>query len=269
MTRTLPLAPSESALLRTPENLRLCPRCDQLIGLDVGRLPVLRQAPGTARRARLAARKGLPKRASGAAGIPCTPGYDGLTASRNIAWLAVFYESSDFPELQATRGPPGPPARDARCCRRPRSRGRGRAFRRGRGRAREGARQEPGQPEAGLFSEIGVRMPDHRPGDRVSAERRWQGQPLQGARQGQDRRLEREPRKAVEERAKRLRKGGANQRVRRGTDRGHLNPAEEGQAQVPAAARLPRSSRSSRITGSSRSSPCASRCGYPRAASSP
>lgn len=35
VTRTLPLAPSESALLRTPENLRICSRCDQLIGLDV------------------------------------------------------------------------------------------------------------------------------------------------------------------------------------------------------------------------------------------
>ncbi|MFM8526578.1 MAG: hypothetical protein ACKOBH_00435 [bacterium] len=31
----LPLAPSESALIRTPENLRACNRCDQLIGLDV------------------------------------------------------------------------------------------------------------------------------------------------------------------------------------------------------------------------------------------
>jgi hypothetical protein len=35
VTRVLPLAPSESALLRTPENLRICRRCDQLIGLDV------------------------------------------------------------------------------------------------------------------------------------------------------------------------------------------------------------------------------------------
>jgi hypothetical protein len=35
VTRTLPLAPSESALLRTPENLRICRRCEQLIGLDV------------------------------------------------------------------------------------------------------------------------------------------------------------------------------------------------------------------------------------------
>lgn len=45
-TRTLPLAPSDSALLRTPENLRACRRCDQLIGLDVSDCPYcgLRQA---------------------------------------------------------------------------------------------------------------------------------------------------------------------------------------------------------------------------------
>jgi hypothetical protein len=43
---TLPLAPSESALVRTPENLRACRRCDQLIGLDVSDCPHcgLRQA---------------------------------------------------------------------------------------------------------------------------------------------------------------------------------------------------------------------------------
>ena len=35
VTRVLPLAPSDSALLRTPENLRECRRCRQLIGLDV------------------------------------------------------------------------------------------------------------------------------------------------------------------------------------------------------------------------------------------
>lgn len=35
VTRTLPLAPSDSALLRSPENLRVCRRCDQLIGVDV------------------------------------------------------------------------------------------------------------------------------------------------------------------------------------------------------------------------------------------
>jgi hypothetical protein len=35
----LPLAPSASALPRTPENLRTCSRCDQLIGLDVSDCP--------------------------------------------------------------------------------------------------------------------------------------------------------------------------------------------------------------------------------------
>jgi len=47
VTRTLPLAPSDSALLRTPDNLRICRRCDQLIGLDVSDCPYcgLRQAP--------------------------------------------------------------------------------------------------------------------------------------------------------------------------------------------------------------------------------
>jgi len=46
VTRTLPLAPSASALLRIPENLRACRRCDQLIGLDVSDCPYcrLRQA---------------------------------------------------------------------------------------------------------------------------------------------------------------------------------------------------------------------------------
>lgn len=39
VSRTLPLAPGESALLRTPENLRACRRCDQLIGLDVSDCP--------------------------------------------------------------------------------------------------------------------------------------------------------------------------------------------------------------------------------------
>jgi hypothetical protein len=39
VTRTLPLAPSDSALLRTPENLRECPRCQQLVGLDVSDCP--------------------------------------------------------------------------------------------------------------------------------------------------------------------------------------------------------------------------------------
>jgi hypothetical protein len=47
VTRTLPLAPSDSALLRTPDNLRICRRCDQLIGLDVSDCPYcgLRQPP--------------------------------------------------------------------------------------------------------------------------------------------------------------------------------------------------------------------------------
>ncbi|HEU5251962.1 MAG TPA: hypothetical protein VFU16_01385 [Solirubrobacterales bacterium] len=35
----LPLAPSDSALPRSPENLRACRRCDQLIGLDVSDCP--------------------------------------------------------------------------------------------------------------------------------------------------------------------------------------------------------------------------------------
>jgi hypothetical protein len=36
---TLPLAPSETALVRAPENLRACRRCNQLIGLDVSDCP--------------------------------------------------------------------------------------------------------------------------------------------------------------------------------------------------------------------------------------
>lgn len=39
VSRVLPLAPSESALVRTPETLRTCRRCDQLIGLDVSDCP--------------------------------------------------------------------------------------------------------------------------------------------------------------------------------------------------------------------------------------
>jgi hypothetical protein len=35
----LPLAPSDSALVRAPENLRECRRCRQLIGLDVSDCP--------------------------------------------------------------------------------------------------------------------------------------------------------------------------------------------------------------------------------------
>jgi hypothetical protein len=39
VTRVLPLAPSHSALLRAPDNLRICRRCDQLIGVDVSDCP--------------------------------------------------------------------------------------------------------------------------------------------------------------------------------------------------------------------------------------
>ena len=39
VTMVLPLAPSDSALLRTPENLRICARCKELIGLDVSDCP--------------------------------------------------------------------------------------------------------------------------------------------------------------------------------------------------------------------------------------
>ena len=39
VSATLPLAPSESALVRAPENLRACRRCEQLIGLDVSDCP--------------------------------------------------------------------------------------------------------------------------------------------------------------------------------------------------------------------------------------
>jgi hypothetical protein len=35
----LPLAPSASSLPRSPESLRACRRCDQLIGLDVSDCP--------------------------------------------------------------------------------------------------------------------------------------------------------------------------------------------------------------------------------------
>ncbi len=49
VSKVLPLAPSDSALLRMPENLRACRRCDQLIGLDVSDCPYcgLRQEPLT------------------------------------------------------------------------------------------------------------------------------------------------------------------------------------------------------------------------------
>jgi hypothetical protein len=39
VTRALPLAPSPSALLHSPENLRECRRCQQLIGIDVSDCP--------------------------------------------------------------------------------------------------------------------------------------------------------------------------------------------------------------------------------------
>jgi hypothetical protein len=39
VSMVLPLAESDSTLLRTPENLRACRRCDQLIGLDVSDCP--------------------------------------------------------------------------------------------------------------------------------------------------------------------------------------------------------------------------------------
>lgn len=39
VTIVLPLAGSDSKLLRAPENLRACRRCDQLIGLDVSDCP--------------------------------------------------------------------------------------------------------------------------------------------------------------------------------------------------------------------------------------
>jgi len=47
VTRVLPLAGGDSALLRSPENLRECPRCDQLIGVDIANCPYcgLRQPP--------------------------------------------------------------------------------------------------------------------------------------------------------------------------------------------------------------------------------
>jgi hypothetical protein len=47
VARVLPLAPSASALPRAPENLRICSRCDQLIGIDVSDCPYcgLRQEP--------------------------------------------------------------------------------------------------------------------------------------------------------------------------------------------------------------------------------
>lgn len=39
VTRTLPLAGSPSSLLRIPEYLRLCARCEQMIGVDLADCP--------------------------------------------------------------------------------------------------------------------------------------------------------------------------------------------------------------------------------------
>jgi hypothetical protein len=39
VSRLLPLAPSDSVLLRSPENLRICSRCDQLLGIDLSDCP--------------------------------------------------------------------------------------------------------------------------------------------------------------------------------------------------------------------------------------
>lgn len=39
VTRALPLAESPSALLRAPDNLRECRRCEQLIGIDLSDCP--------------------------------------------------------------------------------------------------------------------------------------------------------------------------------------------------------------------------------------
>jgi hypothetical protein len=39
VARPLPLSETYSKLLRTPENLRLCTRCDQMLGVDVADCP--------------------------------------------------------------------------------------------------------------------------------------------------------------------------------------------------------------------------------------
>src|ERR1700761_2609563 len=46
----LPLAPSTSSLPRSPENLRACRRCDQLIGIDVSDCPYCGLRPGAVER---------------------------------------------------------------------------------------------------------------------------------------------------------------------------------------------------------------------------
>ena len=52
VARTLPLSESPSKLIRTPENLRLCSRCEQMIGVDVADCPYCGKR-GTARPAGL------------------------------------------------------------------------------------------------------------------------------------------------------------------------------------------------------------------------
>jgi hypothetical protein len=39
VSKLLPLAPSESNLPRSPENLRICPFCDELVPLDLSDCP--------------------------------------------------------------------------------------------------------------------------------------------------------------------------------------------------------------------------------------
>ncbi len=39
VARPLPLAAGPSKLIRSPENLRLCGRCDQMIGVDIADCP--------------------------------------------------------------------------------------------------------------------------------------------------------------------------------------------------------------------------------------
>ena len=49
--RPLPLGGGESALVRTPDNLRICNRCDQLIGIDVSDCPYCGKRQGAEDRA--------------------------------------------------------------------------------------------------------------------------------------------------------------------------------------------------------------------------
>jgi hypothetical protein len=39
VSELLPLPDSASALPRTPENLRICPHCDELVGMDLSECP--------------------------------------------------------------------------------------------------------------------------------------------------------------------------------------------------------------------------------------